>query len=323
MTNSNTTFNNELTKMAEALNQSEQYNVITKYRKPEFYNLNADIQKNIGVFLDIEATGLSAGDKLIELGMVKFEYSDDGRIFNILEEFNGYHDPNQDIPEFITELTGISNEMVREHKIEESAVAKYLEGVDLVIAHNAKFDRSFFEKTFPGIKPYRWGCSMYDVNWNNEKIESHKLEYIAYKYKFFYEGHRAVTDCLVGIHILSQKLYKSGQLVLKQLLSNALQPRYKLWAKNAPYDCKDLLRNRKYRWDTHPEHNFKAWSIELPESKVPEEIEFLKGEIYGGSINIPVDIFDAYSRFSSIVPMNQKIGQYTEKEKWIKTLLAS
>lgn len=317
----NITSNKDLADMAKILNQSEQYSVLTKYHKPEFYNLNADIQKNIGVFLDIEATGLSTEDKLIELGMVKFEYSDDGRIFLILDEFNSYQDPNQHIPEFITELTGISNEMVRGYSIKESDVSNYLEDVDLVIAHNAKFDRSFFERTFPNITPKKWGCSMYDVNWNNEKIESHKLEYIAYKYNFFYEGHRAVTDCLVGIHILSQKLYSSKQLVLKQLLSNALQLRYKLWAKNAPYACKELLRNRKYRWDTHPEHNFKAWSIELPESMVANEIAFLKSEIYNNSINIPIDIFDAYSRFSSIVPMNQNISQYPEQANWIKKLL--
>jgi len=30
-------------KMADTLNQSEQYRVITKYNKPEFYNLNADV----------------------------------------------------------------------------------------------------------------------------------------------------------------------------------------------------------------------------------------------------------------------------------------
>ena len=38
----------------ELLNQSDQYRVIKKYNKPEFYNLNADVPKRIGVFLDIE-----------------------------------------------------------------------------------------------------------------------------------------------------------------------------------------------------------------------------------------------------------------------------
>ena len=291
---SNNLIKMDLIKMVDIVNQSDQYRVITKYNKPEFYNLGTDVPKKIGVFLDIESTGLSfTEDKLIELGMVKFEYSLDGRIFSILEEFNGYQDPGQNISAFITELTGINDEMVSGEKIDESAVADYLENVDLVIAHNAIFDRAFFEKTFPNIKPKAWACSMYDVNWNQEKVESHKLEYIAYKYNFFYEGHRAIIDCLVGIHILSQELYNSKQLVFKRLLDNAMQPRFKLWAQNAAYAHKDLLKNRKYRWDTHSDQGFKAWSIELAESQVAAEINYLKSEIYNSKINIPIEIVDA------------------------------
>ena len=51
-------------KMADTLNQSEQYRVITKYNKPEFYNLCADLPKKIGVFLDIEATGVKCNQLL-------------------------------------------------------------------------------------------------------------------------------------------------------------------------------------------------------------------------------------------------------------------
>lgn len=310
-----------ITNAIAVLNQSDDHRVIIRYKKPEFYNLNADIPKKVGVFLDIEATGLSfTDDKLIELGMVKFEYSDDGRIFRILDEFNEYQDPDRDISSFITELTGITNEMVRGKHIDESSVSKFLADVDLIIAHNAQFDRAFFETTFPNIEPKAWACSMYDINWNSENIESHKLEYIAYKYNFFYEGHRAITDCLVGLHILSKTLYSSKQLALKQLLDNALKPTYKLWAKNASYNYKDLLRARKYRWNIHPEHGFKAWSIELPEHKVENEIYYLKSNIYNWQMNIPVDIFDAYSRFSVLNGKHKSKVDYTEKLDWIKNL---
>ena len=92
---------------------------------------------------------------------------------------------------------------------------------------------------------------MFDVQWNQEGISSYKLEYIVYKYNFFYEGHRAVIDCLAGIHILAQELPCSQELVLKQLLTNALKLRFKLWAVGAYYDFKDLLRERGYRWENH------------------------------------------------------------------------
>ncbi|KJW01996.1 exonuclease domain-containing protein [Rickettsia argasii] len=60
------------------------------------------------MFLDTETTGLSyVTDKILGLGMVKFEYTNDGRIYNILEEFNKYQDPKEPIAPHITELTGI------------------------------------------------------------------------------------------------------------------------------------------------------------------------------------------------------------------------
>jgi len=291
----------DLKKLAAILSESDQYRVTEKYQKPEFYNTDDASNKLIGVFLDIEATGLShSNDKLIELGMVKFEYTEDGRIFRLLDEFSSYQDPNKPIPEYITELTGINDDTVRGRQIDETEVADYLQNIDLIIAHNAQFDRTFFEMTFPAIPPKAWGCSMYDIDWRFEGISSHKLEYIAYKYNFFFEGHRAIIDCLAGIHILAQELPNSRQAVLKQLLTNALAVRFKLYATNSPYESKDLLKARGYRWSMNQNDKHRAWSIELTEDKVAEEINYLRSNVYGGSsINIPVEIFDAYSRFSN------------------------
>ena len=256
----------DLKKLAAILRESNQYRVTEKYQKPEFYNTDDASNKLIGVFLDIEAKGLShSNDKLIELGMVKFEYTEDGRIFRLLDEFSSYQDPNKPIPEYITELTGINDDTVRGRQINETEVADYLQNVDLIIAHNAQFDRTFFEMTFPTISPKAWGCSMYDIDWKFEGISSHKLEYIAYKYNFFFEGHRAIIDCLAGIHILAQELPNSRQAVLKQLLTNALAVRFKLYATNSPYESKDLLKARGYRWSMNQNDKHRAWSIELTE----------------------------------------------------------
>jgi DNA polymerase-3 subunit epsilon len=311
----------ELKKMATLLRQSDQYRVIEKYQKPEAYNEDNHLPKLIGVFLDIEATGLSfAEDKIIELGMVKFEYTEDGRIFRLLDEFSGYQDPHMPLTEFITKLTGITDQMVTGQQIYENEVADYLKDVDLVIAHNAPFDRNFFEKTFTSIPPMAWACSMYNVNWNLEDINSKKLEYIAYKYGFFYEGHRAVIDCLAGIHVLAQALPISKQLVLKQLLSNANQVTFKLWATNAPYAHKDLLKERGYRWSTHQASNYKAWAIELPEDTVEAEINFLRTKIYNRSgINIPIEVFDANERFSSNKGL-QASEKHQDKLNWAHLL---
>lgn len=123
---------------------------------------------------------------------------------------------------------------------------------------------------------------------------------------------------------MAQTLANSNQLALTQLLKNAMGPRFKLWAKNAPYEHKDNLRTRKYRWDTHPIDNFKAWSIELPEDKVAEEMNYLKTNVFHGQINIPIEVLDAYNRFSSnnrtSSDYNHNINKYHDKISWVNTL---
>ena len=314
--------NKILEDIAEQLRQSGQYRIINKYYKPEGYNTDSSTDKKlIGVFLDTETTGLSCvTDRIIELGMVKFEYTEDGRIFRLLDEFNRYQDPGMPIPEAITKLTGITDDMVKGHQINVEEVDSYLKDVDIIIAHNAQFDRAFFEIIFPTITPKPWGCSMYDIDWKNEGISSHKLEYIAYKYNFFFEGHRAITDCLAGVHILSQESLISKQPVLKQLLESALAIRFRLWATNAPYESKDLLKMRGYRWSMNQNDKQRAWSIELKEDQIEEEINYLHSEIYGSSINIPIEVFDAYSRFFNHYGNLENGAKYQDKIEMVKML---
>ncbi len=75
------------------LNDSGKYRVIQKYEKPEYYHLDDGSEKLIGLFLDVETTGIDfKSDKIIELGIVVFEYSSDGKIFRIMDEFTQFKD---------------------------------------------------------------------------------------------------------------------------------------------------------------------------------------------------------------------------------------
>jgi DNA polymerase-3 subunit epsilon len=49
----------DLEKLATLLKESDQYRIIKRYQKPEYYNLDNKTPKHVGAFLDIEATGLS------------------------------------------------------------------------------------------------------------------------------------------------------------------------------------------------------------------------------------------------------------------------
>jgi DNA polymerase-3 subunit epsilon len=154
--------------------------------------------------VDTETTGTDhATDKVIELAVVVFEYCHaTGVVGRVLGSYDGLEDPGVPIPSSSTAIHGITDEMVRGQRIDEASVARVLDGVGLVIAHNAGFDRKFLEPRLPLMASLPWACSWQEVPWNEAGIESSKLEYLAYRYGFFYEGHRAEIDCRALLEVL-------------------------------------------------------------------------------------------------------------------------
>jgi len=135
-----------LVAMAESLTKSGDYRVLRRLvPRTEFVPLDGQATKT-GIMLDVETTGLdTAKDEIIELAMVKFAYLPDDRIARITDVFSSFNEPQTPIPAEITDLTGITDEMVLGHRINPDAVATFASDVVIVIAHNASFDRKFAE----------------------------------------------------------------------------------------------------------------------------------------------------------------------------------
>lgn len=95
------------------------------------------------IVFDIETTGFSAkNDKIIEIGAVKIK----GR--EVIDTFSEFIYPKCRIPYKITELTGITDEMVKDADPIEVVLPKFMEFIDgcAVVAHNAAFDTGFIKK---------------------------------------------------------------------------------------------------------------------------------------------------------------------------------
>ena len=101
---------------------------------------------NTYVVFDFETTGFNAGgkDSIIEIGAVKIQNGE------IIDRFDELINPNRKLPTRITELTGITNEMLVDKDNEETAVKRFIEWYqDLpMVAHNAKFDVSFLKMAY-------------------------------------------------------------------------------------------------------------------------------------------------------------------------------
>ena len=95
------------------------------------------------VVFDLETTGFSSiKDKIIEIGAVKVENG------VITDKFSTFVNPKVPIPFEITNLTGITDDMVMEAPDIETILPQFLEfvGDAVLVAHNASFDVSFIEQ---------------------------------------------------------------------------------------------------------------------------------------------------------------------------------
>jgi DNA polymerase-3 subunit epsilon len=251
------------------------------------------------VILDTETTGLdSKADKIIELALLVVEVDTaTGAAVQVAEVYEAFDDPGRPIPPDVSELTGITDEMVRGRKLDEEHVAALVKDAQLVVAHNARFDRPFVEARLPAFAGLPWACSIADIDWAGEGWGSSRLEYLAMKHGWFYDGHRAAADCHALLAVINAPLPRSGTTGLARLLQAARATSLRVFADGAPFETKDLLKARGYRWD--PER--RVWHAELrDEAALDEERAWLKANVYGGrSSTIHVEKQDARTRYSA------------------------
>jgi DNA polymerase-3 subunit epsilon len=291
----------ELEAMAARLEASGRYRVLR--RLPERRSIeppNGDLTRQ-ALFVDVETTGLNPDDEIIEIAMLRFTYGSDGRIVEIGEAFQRLREPSKPIPPEITALTGISQEMVAGQKIDPVEIAVFIEPAHLIIAHNARFDRPFLERFCGEFRSKPWACSMSQVDWGREGFEGAKLTYLAMQMGYFFDPHRAINDCVAGVELLAHRLPKSGERAMAQLLQRARATTWRVWADGSPFEKKDHLKARGYRWSADSTERPRAWYRDVDEDQLEAELVYLRQEIYRHEIDLPKQRVDARDRFSDRV----------------------
>lgn len=289
----------ELEAMAQALAQHPDYRVLRRLVPRADYGPAGPGERRRVLILDTETTGLEQrSDKIIELAMLAVDVDlATGRPVGPVEVYEGFEDPGMPIPPKAREITGISDAMVQGHRLDEARIAEMAARADLVIAHNAGFDRPFVEARLPRFADKAWACSIQDMDWPAEGAGSAKLEFLAGERGWFYDAHRAQVDCHALLQVLAHPLKASGQTGLARLLQQAGVPGFKLRATGSPFEAKDRLKARGYRWDGEA----KVWSRTLPSPETLEdELAWLKDQVYGPrKASVQVEALDGTVRYSA------------------------
>lgn len=224
------------------------------------------------LILDTETTGLNDDDEVIELCIAQIKLVKGTYAFysfdQIVDELN---EPEKDLKKIlapeIEELTGLTTEMIKGSKIDKVRARDLIAGADLIIAHNANFDRKQIIKLLgDSISVKIWGCSYQQIPWKKLGFLNSKQEILLMFHGIVFQGHRADSDVFALAWMLSKFCY--FEFIVKDLKNKKVL----VSAVNSPFEVKDIL-SQKYGFKFDGES--KVWRAILNAS----DFEIIKDQL--------------------------------------------
>ena len=224
------------------------------------------------VVLDTETTSLDpATGHIIELAICSVTFDGRGRVVAIGPVHDWLEDPGYALPPEIIRLTGLSDADLAGRRIDDAAAFRLLSEADLIIAHNCVFDSGWIERRYSAIAGKPWCCSLRDIDWRGLGIEARQLgALLAEVAGFFNTRHRADADVAALVALLASPL-RSGRTVCSEMVLSAQRPTVRIIADGAPFEVKDRLKSRGYRWD----QKIRRWWIEVAGNAAEDERSWL------------------------------------------------
>ena len=97
--------------------------------------------------------------------------------------------------------------------------------------------------------------------------------------------------------VLATDLRDGTKVALGHLLASSRRSRVRVWAQYAPFDMKDVLKRRGYRWNSGDDGRPKAWWTEVDEEVLDGELRFLKREVYLREVELHREVMTAAERY--------------------------
>lgn len=235
-----------------------------------------DAPLQVAAVIDVETTGLCPEeDRVIELAVRRFRYDPDGHIVEIGKSWCWREDPGVPLSKDIVRITGITDQDLLGRRIDDRVAIDIISSADVVIAHNAAFDRPMVEKRLAGLPTMQWACSCVEIDWAAAGFEGRSLGWLCAQAGWFYDAHRAEGDVDALIQLLRHER-TDGRPLMWELDDRSSSDSWLLEAVGSAFSTKDALRMRGYRWDPKGQ----LWWREVFDAELVTEQAWLANEVY-------------------------------------------
>jgi len=212
--------------------------------------------------LDTETNGLDPkNNQIIEIAIILYDLINAAPV-------NSFSAIISSEPNPVEHINGIGSSLMKnmtDWKISTNVISEFINKSDIILAHNAVFDKEFFENSFlqnevygyPNhfVKP--WVCSMNHIKWP-KKHTSRSLMAIALAHGVpVIAAHRAMTDCDILARLLT-RVHENGTDLIK-LMELAMRPRVLVQAL-VSFDDRQLAKDEFFDW----KGDTKQWLKEIP-----------------------------------------------------------
>ena len=207
------------------------------------------------LIIDTETTGLDPQlDHCLEVGVILFDVPSR----QLLAQQSFLLPVETNAAEAINRIPAAATNLPQPWRPALSYLQSLLDAADVLVAHNAAFDRQWFGRGHLPATDKPWLCSMEDMRWPAERLLRSRpsVRDLALAYEIpVWAAHRALTDCIY----LAEVFRRCDEL--EQLVLRGLEPR-QLMRAQVSYDDRHLARDAGFRWNEPVKG---AWARRLSE----------------------------------------------------------
>ena len=197
------------------------------------------------LIIDVETTGLNpAVDRVIEIGAVLYSVTNRTTLVQFSVLVANDENPAEKVNRIPVSALREVRELDDSPAPLQSTLTTLRSLADVIVAHNAEFDRSFFRGKWLELP---WLCSAFDFTWPAASRDVSGLIHLALEHGIgVSSAHRALSDCqLIAALFDRMALYGCD---LQEMFAHAMRPKA-LFQSLQPFDHNEVAKAAGFKWD--------------------------------------------------------------------------